>query len=324
MRWLALLAVIALLACEPRVIVTRTPSPSGATSPSASASIASSPSATGSATPAKVALRPVTGITPATPLVTYERASDIPRVFPQFVLTDDGRVITVDARGEFMQRRLTPSGTAAMVLQAIETGLFERDAKHPRVLLPGPPPLGRGATVFIVVVANGARNIRVTFEPTGQPDDSMYEPSPTREKLTALVRGYEDLSWVPATQWAEPRQQPYQPAAHRLFVQIEPNANPAGIRADAEAVWPFFTAIESVGDLVSGPTGPWRCAIVLDDDARTLAESLTRAGAITRYGPGSPSAQTDLVWRGSGTLRLQISPLLPHDPVTCAGAPTPL
>lgn len=318
-RWLALVLIVPLLACESRVIVTRTPSTQTA---AASASIA--PSATASPTRAKVALRPVTGITPATRLLSYERASDIPRIFLQFVLTDDGRVITVDASGEFMQRRLTPNGTAAMVLQAIETGLFDRDASHGRVLLPGPPPLGRGATIFIVFVANGPREIRVSFEPTGQPDDSMYEPSVTREKLTALVRGYEDLSWVPASRWAESRPQPYQPATHRLFLQIEPNANPLRSPADAESVWPFLTAIESVGVLVSGPAAPWRCAVLIDDDARALAEALTRAGAITRYGPGSPSAQTDLTWRGTGTLRLQISPLLPHEPVTCAGAPTPL
>ncbi|MEO8631820.1 MAG: hypothetical protein ABI466_00565, partial [Chloroflexota bacterium] len=310
-----------LLACESRVIVTRSPSPQAATP---SGAIAPSPSVTADPTPAKVALRPTTGITPAARLLSYERASDIPRIVPQFVLTDDGRVITVDASGEFMQRKLTPSGTAAMVLQAIETGLFDRDASHGRVLRPGPPPLGRGATIFIVVVANGAREIRVTFEPTGQPDDSMYEPSATRARLTALVRGYEDLAWVPATHWVESRQQPYRPAAHRLFLQIEPNVKPSGSPTDAETVWPFFTAIESVGDLVNGPAAPWRCAVIVDDDARALAESLTRAGAITRYGPGSPSAQTDLTWRGSGTLRLQLSPLLPHEPLTCVGAPTPL
>lgn len=321
MRWLALALIVPLLACEPRVIVTRTPSTQTA---APSASIAPSPSATASSTPAKVALRPVTGITPATRLLSYERASDIPRIFLQFVLTDDGRVITVDTSGEFMQRRLTPAGTAAMVLQAIETGLFDRDASHSRVLLPGPPPLGRGATIFIVVVANGPREVRVSFEPTGQPDDSSYQPSATREKLTALVHGYEDLSWVPASRWAESRPQSYQPAAHRLFLQVEPNARPPGSPADAEAVWPFLTAIETVGELVTGVIAPWRCAILVDDDARALAESLTRAGAITRYGPGSRSAQTDLAWRGSGTLRLQISPLLPHEPLTCVGAPTPL
>lgn len=321
MRWLALLAAIVLLACEPRLIVTRTPS-TQTTAPSLS--VAPSPSVTASPTPAKVALRPATGITPATRLLSYERAGDIPRIFAQFVLTDDGRVITVDARGEFVQRRLTPSGTAAMVLQAIETGLFDRDASHSRVLLPGPTPLGRGAVFFIVVVANGPREVRVSFEPTGQPDDSMYQPSATREKLTALVRGYDDLSWVPESRWAESRPQPYQPAAHRLFLQVEPNANPLRSPADAETVWPFLTAIESVGEIVTGPASPWRCAIIVDDDARVLAGSLTRAGAITRYGPGSTSAQTDLTWRGSGTLRLNISPLLPHEPVTCAGAPTPL
>jgi hypothetical protein len=322
-RWLALILVVPLIACDARVIVTRTPAPQGGVA-SPTGSIAPSPSPSASATPARVALRALTGIAPATRLLSYERASDIPRILPQLVLTDDGRVITTDSSGEFVQRKLTPSGTAAMVLQAIQTGLFERDASHSRVLLPGPPPGGRGAIVFIVVVANGPRDVRVTFEPTGQPDDSMYEPSPTREKLTGLVRGYEDLSWVPASQWAESRPQPYQPAVHRLFIQIEPNARSPLDPPDAESVWPFLTAIESVGDLVSGPAAPWRCALLVDDDARTLAASLVGARAITRYGPGSASAQTDLAWRGSGTLRLQISPLLPHEPLTCVGAPTPL
>jgi hypothetical protein len=322
-RWLAIALLLPLIACDARVIVTRTLAPQSGV-PTSTGPVAPSPSPTASATPARFALRPVTGIAPATRLLSYERASDIPRILPQLVLTDDGRLVTFDSSGAFVQRKLTPSGTASMVLQAIQTGLFERDATHGRVLLPGPPPGGRGAIVFIVVVANGPRDVRVAFEPTGQPDDSMYEPSPTREKLTALVRGYEDLSWVPASQWAESQPQLYQAAAHRLFIQIEPSARSPLNSPDAETVWPFLTAIESIGDLVNGPAAPWRCALLVDDDARTLAASLVGAGAIARYAPGSASAQTDLAWRDTGTLRLQISPLLPHEPLTCVGSPTPL
>lgn len=319
MRWLALVLIVLLLACESRVIVLRSPSTQTGT-PSASGA----PSPTASPAPTKVALRPVPTFTPATRLLSYERASDIPRIFLRFLLTDDGRMITEDASGELVQRKLTPSGAAAMVLQAIETGLFDRDASHSRVPVPGTTPPARGPTFLVLVVANGPREVRVSFEPTGQPDDELFQRSPTREKLTALARGYEDLSWVPASSWAESAK-PYQAVFHRLFLQIQPNVAARAGTPDAETVWPFLTAVESVGDLVSGVGGtPWRCAVLVDEDARTLAGSLVRSGAVTRYGPGSRAATAELAWRGSGTMRMHIGPLLPHEPATCAGAPTPI
>ena len=322
MRWLALALVLPLVACESRVIVARTPTPTGG--PSASG--APSPSASASGAPAKVALRPVPSAAPATRLVSYELGGDIGQTHLRFLLTDDGRVVTEDTRGDLAQRKLTPSGAAAIVLQAIETRLFDKDATYRREPLPGTTPPGRGTTVFILVVANGPREVRVSAEPTGQPDDELYQKSATREKLTALARAYEDLSWVAANQWVESRPQPYQPAFHRLFLLVEPNRVPPGRpTADAETVWPFLTAIETVGERAPGPTGaPWRCAILVDDDARGFGDALSRAGVITRYGWGSRATNADLAWRGTGTLRLQLSPLLPHERATCEGATPPL
>ena len=322
MRWLALVLSVSLLACEPRVIVTRTPAPTGGSS----ASGTPSPSATASAAPTKVALRPVPTAAPATRLVSYERGGDIGPTSLRFLLTDDGRVVTEDTRGDLAQRKLTPSGAAAVVLQAIETGLFDRDASYRRDPLPGTSPPGRGTTVLILVVANGPREVRVSFEPSGQPDDELYQKSPTRDKLTALARGYDDLSWVPANHWSDPRPQPYQPTVHRLFLLVDPNAAPSGrSTADAEVVWPFLTAIETVGERVSGATGTsWRCAVLVDEDARALGDALSRAAAITRYGWGSNATTATLAWRGNGTLRLQLGPLFPHERATCAGATPPL
>lgn len=324
MKWLALVAATLLLACEPRVIVTRTPTPSPAASPSASGT--ASPSPTPSGTRAKIALQPAPNITPASRLVSYARGGDIGQPSVRFLLTDDGRVITEASNGDLVQRKLTPSGTATMVLQAIQTGLFERDADYGRTPKPGTTPTPRGATVLIFAVANGARDIRVSVVPTGQPDDEQYEPSATRDKLTVLARGYEDLSWVPANNWAEATAQPYQAGAYRLFVLPQPGgASPGGV-SDVEAVWPFLIPIDQVGGPVVGPLGePWRCAILVEPDARLLGQSLERAAVISRFGSGAHVAAGPLAWRaGGGTLRLELSPLLPHEPATCTGALPPI
>jgi len=323
MRWLALLVVLALVACEPRVIVSRTPAPqeSGA-SPTATAS----PSPTPSGTPAKVALEAAPSVTPASRLVSYERGGDIGQPSIRFLLTDDGRVITEASNGDLVQRRLTPSGAATMVLQAIQTGLFERDADYGRTPKPGTTPTPRGATVLIFVVANGARVVRVSVVPTGQPDDEQYEPSATRDKLTALARGYEDLSWVSASSWAEPAPQAYRPTAYRLFVLPQPGGASTGGTTDVDAIWPFLIPIDQVGAPAGGVSGgSWRCAIIADSDARMLGQSLERAAVISRFGSGAHIAAGPLAWRaGGGALRLELSPLLPHEPATCTGVLPPI
>jgi hypothetical protein len=318
MRSLALVAVIALLACEPRVIVVRTESPQ--VQPSATATGAT-PAPTASTAPPKIALRPVPSVTPPSRLLSSEQASDIP-VTPllRFLLTDDGRVITLDASGQLLQRKLTPTGSATLLLQAIQTGFFDKDASYPRVPVPGTTPPGRGPTFLILLVANAGREVRVSFEPTGQPDDEQYQKSTTREKLTALARGYEDLSWIPANHWAESRTQLYQPAFQRLFILAEPNLAPVpGISPDSDAIWPFLTPIDAVGAPMTGTL--WRCAVLIDDDARLLSDALARAGAARR---DRSSITAALAWRVTGSVRLALIPLMPHEPATCDGAAPPL
>ncbi|HEV8669260.1 MAG TPA: hypothetical protein VGS01_00845 [Candidatus Limnocylindria bacterium] len=324
MRWLVLVLVTSLVACEPRVIVTRTPA---AQSGGPSASGGASPTARASATPAKLALRQIPNVTTPSRLVSYERGGDIGQPTLRFLVTDDGRVITEETSGDLVQRKLTPSGSASMVLQAIQTGLFQRDADFGRAPLPGTTPPARGTTVLIFVVANGTRDVRVSVVPTGQPDDELYQRSPERDKLTALARGYEDLAWVPASSWAEATPRPYQAAVHRIFVLAQPGAAPAAGSPDADALWPFLTPIDGIGEVVTGgsATLPWRCAVLVDDDARALGDALARGRAISRYESGTRMATATLGWRGgTGTVRLQLSPLLPHEPATCAGAAPPI
>ena len=315
MRWLPLALVLALVGCEPRVIVTRSGSPQ--VQPTASGA---TPSPTASTAPQKIALRPIPTFTPASRLLSSEQASDIP-VTPllRFLLTDDGRVITQDASGQLLQRKLTPTGSATMLLQAIQTGFFDKDASYPRVPVPGTTPPGRGPTFLILTVANAGREVRVSFEPTGQPDDEQYQKSTTREKLTALARGYEDLSWVETNLWADARPQPYQPAFRRLFILAEPNLPPVpgGTQRDAEVIWPFLTPIDAIGQPMSGTL--WRCVVMIDEDARYLVDAL--AGEAQR---NRSSITAALPWRTTGSVRLALTPLMPHEPASCAGASPPL
>lgn len=318
-RWLALVLIVPLLACEPRVIVTRTASPQ--VQPTVTATGAASASAS-TALP-KIALRPIPNVTPPSRLLSSEQSSDIP-VPPllRFLLTDDGRVITHDAGGQLFQRRLTPTGAATMLLQAIQTGLFDKDASYPRAPVPGTTPPGRGPVFLILVVANAGREVRVSFEPTGQPDDEQYQKSTTREKLTALARGYEDLSSVAASQWADSSAQLYDPAFQRVFILADPNLAPVpppGTQANADAIWPFLTPIDALGAPMAGTL--WRCAVVIGDDARILTDALARTAVAWRNGPSITAA---LAWRASGSVRLAVTPLMPHEPPTCAGAAPPL
>ncbi len=319
MRWLVLLAVIALVACEPRVIVVGTGSPQ--VQPTATATGASA-SPTASTAPPKIALRPIPSVTPPSRLLSSEQASDIP-VTPllRFLLTNDGRVITLDASNQLVQRRLTPTGTATLLLQAIQTGFFDKDASYPRVPVPGTTPPGRGPTFLIVTVANAGREVRVSFEPTGQPDDEQYQKSTTREKLTALARGYEDLSWIPGELWSESRPQLYQPAFQRLFVLAEPNLRPVpgGTSPDVDAIWPYLVPVDAMGAPMTGTL--WRCAVLLDEDARVLGDALTRAAAARR---DRSSITAALAWGASGSVRLALTPLMPHESATCDGAAPPL
>jgi len=316
-KLLAFAVAVTLCGCEPRSITFQTPSPTGTAT-----ATSGPPSPTATAAPPKVALRPVPSVTPPSRLLSSEQASDIPLTpLLRFLLTDDGRVITLDASGQLLQRKLTPNGTAAMLLQAIQTGFFDKDASYPRVPVPGTTPPARGPTFLILTVANAGREVRVSFEPTGQPDDEQYQKSTMREKLTALARGYEDLSWVPANQWAEPRSQLYQPAFQRLFVLADPNLAPVpgGAPPDVDALWPFLAPIDAVGTSMSGTL--WRCAVLIDEDARLLDDALSRAGAARR---DRSSVTASLAWHATGSVRLALIPLMPHEPATCAGAAPPL
>ncbi|MEP6694688.1 MAG: hypothetical protein ABJB39_08595 [Chloroflexota bacterium] len=322
MKALAAMLIIALAcACEPRSISFQSPTPSGGAT---GTTAAGSASPSGSARPtAKPTLRPLPVASPVARLLSYERGGDIGRPALRLLLLADGRVISEEPNGELFYRRLTANGTASLLLQAIQTGYFEKDATYAREPLPGSTPPAHGATFINFIVDNGGREVHVSTIPTGQPDDNLYQPSPARDKISALARSFEDLSWLPASSWAEARPTNYSAQFFRVFVIPQPNVAPLPGLPDAESVWPFTPPAEVFGEqLVTGTSvTPLRCGIVNFEDSLLIGAALERARVIPYYTGALRAVTANLSSRASnGSLTLQLSPLLPHEPATCAGS----
>lgn len=317
----AFFLLLLLCGCEARSISFQSPTPTG----TATATVAAG-SPSGSALPTtKPTLRPLPTPATVTRLLSYERGGDIGQPSLRLLLLADGRVISEDSNGELFERRLTPSGAASLLLRAISTGYFDKDATYAREPLPGSTPPAHGITFITFVVANGGREAHVSTIPTGQPDDNLYQPSAARDKISALALGFEDLSWLPANAWADATPRNYEAPFHRLFVLPQPNVSTAG-EPDGETTWPFMPALDIVGEPLATGTGAtaWRCAILGLDDARMIGDALGRALAIPPYTVGLRTINTTLTWRsGNGAARLQLNPLLPHEAPTCSGLQPP-
>jgi hypothetical protein len=305
--------------CEPRSITFKSPDPTSATTPTA----AGSASPSGSARPtAKPTLRPLPTAAPVARLLSYERGGDIGRPSLRLLLLADGRVISEEPNGQLFYRRLTPSGAASLLLQALQTGYFDKDAVYARETLPGSTPPAHGSTFITFVVDNAGRDVQVSTIPTGQPDDNLYKQSAARDKLTALALGFEDLANLPSSAWADSVPTNYSAQFFRLFVVSQPNIAPLPPVPDAETTWPFAPAIELVGEpLVNATTViPVRCAIVGFEDAFLIGDALARARAIPSYTGSVRTITTSLgSHANSGSLTLQLTPLLPYEKPTCAG-----
>jgi hypothetical protein len=318
-RALGTLAFVLLVcACEPRTITLQSPTPTA----SAGASASGSPTATPVPTP-KPTLRPLPIAATVSRLLSYERGGDIGVPSLRLLLLADGRVLTEETNGQLFYRRLTPSGTASLLLQAIQTGYFEKDATYAREPLPGSTPPAHGTTFINFVVQNGGRDVHVSTIPTGQPDDNLYQPSPARDKISALARGFEDLSaLLPSSAWAESAPTNYSAQFHRLFVAPQPVPAPQSA-PDVETVWPFTPALDVFGEPLTAAIGVTnlRCGIVGFDDAFSLGDALARARAISTYTGGLRVVTASLASRAtSGSVRLQMSPLLPNEAPTCVGS----
>ncbi len=321
MKALGAFAVVLLVcACEARSISFQSPTPTGS-----AVATATSGSPTASAVPTpKPTLRPLPTAATVARLMSYERGGDIGLPSLRLLLLADGRVITEEPNGQLFYRRLTPSGTASLLLQAIQTGYFDKDATYAREPLPGSTPPAHGTTFINFVVDNGGREVHVSTIPTGQPDDNLYQPSAARDKLSALARGFEDLATLmPASAWADSVPTNYSAQYHRLFVAPQPNVPAPASAADAETVWPFTPGLDVFGEPLATAMGitNLRCGIVSFDDAFLIGDALARARAIPTYTGALRTVAVSLALRANnGSVRLQMNPLLPHEAPTCAGS----
>jgi hypothetical protein len=237
----------------------------------------------------------------------------------RLLLLADGRVITEEQNGQLFYRRLTPNGTASLLLQAIQTGYFEKDATYGREPLPGSTPPAHGTTVIIFVVANGAREVRVSTIPSGQPDDNLYQASPARDKISALARSLEDLSWLPASAWVDATPTSYSAQFHQLMLLPSPLAA-VGTVPDVDMVWPFSPDPDVFGEPLARAT-PWRCAVITFEDAALIGDALARARAISTFSSNLRLVTASLAWKAKGgSIGLQMNALLPHEVASCANA----
>ena len=157
---------------------------------------------------------------------------------------------------------------------------------------------------------------------------SSTRSSATRDKLTALARGYEDLSWVPASSWADAARAGV-PA--RLAAGVRPRRSrvvapgPAGARLTRTR-----SGRSSFRSIRSGPCrrADERHALAMRGRRRRrCAHARSIAGARCRHlalrlrcahrGGAAPVA------RGGVRCDSSSRPLLPHEPATCTGALPP-
>ena len=138
---------------------------------------------------------------------------------------------------------------------------------------------------------DGDRNVGLsTF--AHDDEEALYAANPEREELLTLADRLSDLSWLPASAWADQTTRPYVATFHRLYIQTAPNLTDCGgrpgtncldplIAIHVDEVWPFTVDPGQFG--IAVPTDPnWpstygaRCAILTADDARALGEGIAR------------------------------------------------
>lgn len=267
--------------------------------------------------------QPLPSASPPSLVLSYERYSDIPVARgPEVLVTSDGQMISADNfTRALMARRLTAAGIDSLRKAVLDTGLFTESRSLGRRALPGASPnLNRGYEALEITFQVGDRAVRVsTF--ARDPDDGLYRWDPGREELLALAARLTDLSWLPASAWLDPTPRPYAATFHRLYIEMARNVLGSVVSISVEDLWPFVTAPESFGELValdpaSAPNRSARCAVLTADDARSLGESIVGPS----YHPDVRGSGGTFRWpAGNGEVLLQIEPLLPHVPPTCAG-----
>lgn len=332
-RWrLGLLLVSLLAACTPAP----GPTSGSATSPASAPPLtASAPARTPTPTLRLRTPLPPPSADPIERVLTYERSTDIPRIStPELLVMADGRVLAPDGRDGLSLRRLSPAGVDLIRRTALDTGIFTTTRQLPRQPLPGASiNLNRGFAFVHITVRDAGRDVTLTAQ-ARDGEDALYRPDPVRDTFLALADRLADLSWLPASAWADPNARPYVASVHRLYVQTAGNLNdcpsaPASnctsplVTVPVGEVWPFTVDPGQFGAAVAtDPNLPAnhaaRCALLSADDARVLGEAMARTTG--DYRPERRLTSGDYRWpAGKGEVHLQLEPLLPDAAPSCDG-----
>ncbi len=267
-------------------------------------------------------------------MLRYQRFSDIPVPGPELLVTADGRLLEAASwESDLSVRRLSPSGVELLRRSALDTGLFTQTHQIKRRPLPGASPnLNRGFESLAITVRTADRDISVsTFARDGE--DALYTWDAGREELLALAGRLSDLSWLPASAWADQIPRPYVAPFHRLYIQTASSLTtcvgaPASncfdptVAIPVSDVWPFTVDPGQLGIAVARdpnwpPTYGARCAILVADDARALGEGIARTNGES-YHPERRITSARYRWPGGkGEVHVQLEPLLPDVAPTC-------
>jgi hypothetical protein len=320
-RFSVLVIALFWFACQPSAV---------SSSPSASSRAELATAANASVRPAPRTPQPIVAAAPVPLLLKSEQVGDVPFTHLRLLVTSDGRAIWwTNDESKLVQRRLSALGVDTLIKLATDTGLFTQSRDLGRTLLPGKTPgPGHGGGASIVTLSNATSVVRVSalFH---FPDDDAFRSDPGRDDLLALADKLNDLSWLPATAWADPAAGPYLAGYYRLFIALRSGVQDPLVVVPIGSLWPFTSPPESFGNLmpqaVPDPrVTPIRCAVLTASDARLVGEALMRAGP-GRYDGDERSFVAELTWpAGNGYVTFAIEPVLPQEQPTCAAPSSPL
>jgi hypothetical protein len=244
---------------------------------------------------------------------------------------EDGRIITSDDQGVYVERRLTATGVQLLRDEVAATGLTDTSADYSPVANPGvEPPAYGGAGPSLEVGQPGGGTTVITWFLFGDTEQDYFQPQPEAETLEALLARLTTLDeWLPASAWADANATPYVPAEYRIFIFSQQwGGSPDDLPVETATVsWPLADGIDVYGDVVEivtqEPEFSLRCRAVSAAEAAPVRQALEAAGAtpyVDSFIPGTSFALGHPATSRLVTITLE--PILPVADSSCGAETT--
>jgi len=244
---------------------------------------------------------------------------------------DDGRIITSDDQGVYVERRLTAAGVQLLRDELDATGLTDTSADYSPVANPGvEPPAYGGAGPSLEVGQPGGGTAVITWFLFGDTEQDYFQPQPEAETLAALQARLTTLDeWLPASAWADSNARPYVPERYRIFINTQQwGGSLDDLPVEAATVsWPPVDGIDIYADAVENltqePEFSLRCREATAADGTALLEALEAAGATPDVDPMIPGTSFALGHRATSRLvTITLEPILPAADTSCGAETT--